>query len=74
MKDFSGKTNLLVSLKFLKLCKFIPQHITLHALTYAPTHARPSLPVNPNPNPAPAEEYGMGLHDNAVSLFRIWVL
>ena len=32
---------------------------------HAPTHARPSLPVNPDPNLAPAKEATSGLHDTA---------
>ena len=47
-------------------------HITTlctHAPTNAPTHARPSLPINPNPNPTPAEEQALGLHYTA-ALFQ----
>ena len=38
-------------------------------LEYAPTHARPRLPVNPNPIFTPPVQYGMGLHDTAACSF-----
>ena len=39
---------------------------TMHPqTTIAPTHARRSLPVNPNPILTPPNLYGMGLHDAA---------
>ena len=39
----------------------------MHGYTpfHAPTHARPSLPINPNPNPTPDVQYGTELHDTA---------
>ena len=37
----------------------------------APTHARPSLPVNKNPNPTPPNRYPTGLHDTAAIYFSL---
>ena len=36
--------------------------------THAQTHARPSLPVNPNPKSTPAEEYRPGVHYTAAGI------
>ena len=40
----------------------MPMDPCTNPCTRAPTHARPSLPVNPDPNPTPAEEAVSGLH------------
>ena len=44
-----------------------PAHAPMHnpCITHAPTHAWPSLPVNPDPNPNPAP---------AVQIFRLCIL
>ena len=44
---------------------------TMHPCTnHAPTHAQPSLPVDPYPNPTPPNLYPSGLHDTAAK-FKI---
>ena len=45
------------------------QDVKTPCTTHAPTHARPSLPVNQNPNPTPSNLLTSGLHDTAVRFF-----
>ena len=41
-----------------------------HALTHAPTHALPSLPVNPNPILTPPDIAPSGGHDTAAKYLK----
>ena len=51
----------------------MPSTMPMHPCSaHAPTHARPSWPVNQNPDPTPPEEYISGLHHTAAQ--GLWVL
>ena len=48
-----------------------PFHMTYtHAPCLAPTHARPSLPINQTPNLVPPLSYRLALHDTAASVLE----
>ena len=42
--------------------------------THAPTHARPSLPVNQIPNPDPAVQAMLQLHDTAAAAAMVFLI
>ena len=45
----------------------INTHASNPDTTHALTHARPTLPINPDPNPTPPNRGIFGLHDTAAS-------